>query len=60
MLAQIAAESGGSNAELKAMFGWTSDAMANLYTKEADARRLSKSGSEKLKVNIPSPHPASR
>lgn len=56
LLAQIAAESGGSNAELKALFGWTSDAMAALYTRQANARQLAKSGAEKLKENMPSPH----
>lgn len=55
-MAQRLAEAGGTNAELKALFGWNSDAMAALYTKNADKRRLSRSASEKLKANSPSPH----
>jgi integrase len=55
-LAQILAESGNSNAELKARFGWRSDAMAKLYTKKADKRRLAISGAAKLNENILTPH----
>lgn len=58
-VAQRLAEAGGSNAELKALFGWSSDAMAALYTKGADKRRLSYSAAEKLKANSLSPHPVS-
>lgn len=56
LLAQIVAESGGSNAELKALFGWTTDAMAAHYIKNANAKKLAQSGAEKLKENMPSPH----
>jgi integrase len=38
--ATIAAESGASEAELNAMFGWSGHQMAQLYTKKADRRRL--------------------
>ena len=38
--ATIAAESGASEAELNAMFGWTGHEMAQLYTKKADRKRL--------------------
>lgn len=38
--ATIAAESGASEAELNAMFGWTGHQMAQLYTKKADRKRL--------------------
>jgi integrase len=38
--ATIAAESGASEAELNAMFGWTGHEMAQLYTKAADRKRL--------------------
>jgi hypothetical protein len=55
-MAQRLAEAGGTNAELKALFGWNSDAMAALYTKNADKRRLSRAASEKLKANSLSPH----
>jgi integrase len=54
-LAQILAESGNSNSELKARFGWRSDAMANLYTKKADKKRLAMSGAAKLNENILTP-----
>lgn len=33
-VAQRLAEAGGSNAELKALFGWSSDAMVAIYTKK--------------------------
>lgn len=56
-IAQKLAESGGSNAELKALFGWSSDAMATLYTKKADQKKLAQAASEKLNGNILSPHP---
>lgn len=54
-LAVILAESGNSNSELKARFGWRSDAMANLYTREANKRKLAVAGAEKLKENDVSP-----
>ena len=38
--ATIAAESGASEAELNAMFGWSGHQMAGLYTRKADRRRL--------------------
>jgi len=55
-VAQKLAERGGSNQELKALFGWSSDAMATLYTKKADRRKMALSAAEKLNENIPSPH----
>ncbi|MFN7025748.1 MAG: tyrosine-type recombinase/integrase [Pseudorhizobium sp.] len=55
-VAQRLAESGGSNAEFRALFGWSSDAMVALYTKGADTRRLSHSAAEKMNVNSLSPH----
>ena len=55
-VAQKLAEKGGSNSELKALFGWSSDAMASLYTKKADRRRMALSGAEKLNENSLSPH----
>ncbi|MCF1479404.1 tyrosine-type recombinase/integrase [Agrobacterium vitis] len=56
-IAQKLAEAGGSNAELKALFGWNSDAMAALYTKKADRKKLSQAAATKLNGNILSPHP---
>lgn len=56
-VAQQLAEAGGSNAELKALFGWSSDAMAALYTRNADKRKLAEAAAEKLKGNSLSPHP---
>ncbi|QOZ44485.1 integrase [Bradyrhizobium sp. CCBAU 53340] len=38
--ATIAAESGATEAELNAMFGWSGHQMAQLYTRKADRRRL--------------------
>jgi integrase len=38
--ATIAAESGATESELNAMFGWTGHEMAQLYTKKADRKRL--------------------
>jgi integrase len=56
-VAQRLAEAGGSNAELKALFGWSSDAMAALYTRNADKKKLAEAAAEKLKANSLSPHP---
>jgi len=41
---------------LKALFGWSSDAMAALYTRNADKRKLSASAAKKLNENDLSPH----
>jgi integrase len=38
--ATIAAESGATEAELNAMFGWSGHQMAQLYTRKADRQRL--------------------
>jgi integrase len=38
--ANRAAENGATNAQLKAIFGWTTDAMPNLYTRKADRARM--------------------
>jgi integrase len=59
-VAQKLAEAGGSNAELKALFGWTSDAMATLYTRNADRKKLAEGAAQKLMVNSLSPHPSAR
>ncbi|WP_336294053.1 tyrosine-type recombinase/integrase [Bartonella sp. CB169] len=41
LAATRAANSGATVSQLKALFGWTEDKMASLYTKSADRRRLS-------------------
>jgi hypothetical protein len=43
-----AANSGATVAELEAIFGWRGGAMASLYTREADRRRLALGGMHKL------------
>jgi integrase len=43
-----AANNGATVAELEAIFGWQGGAMASLYTRSADRRRLSKGGMYKL------------
>ena len=54
-----AAENGATVAQLKAIFGWTDDAMPSHYTREADRVRLAKEGICKLVnetgISIPSP-----
>jgi integrase len=43
-----AAENGATQAQLKAMFGWTDDNMPSLYTKTADRARMAASGMSTL------------
>lgn len=43
-----AAENGATVAELEALFGWSGGAMASLYTRAADRRRLAKGSAAKL------------
>jgi len=43
-----AANAGATVAQLKAIFGWTSDSMPSLYTKTADRKRLAAEAIEKL------------
>jgi integrase len=43
-----AANAGATVTELKAIFGWSSDAMAGLYTRGADRRRLARRAMHKL------------
>lgn len=45
------AELGGTTEELKARFGWETDSMDGLYTREAGRRKLSKQASERLNGN---------
>lgn len=46
--ATIAADEGATGHELMAMFGWSRLSMAELYTKEADKKRLARNASERL------------
>src|SRR5262245_48431001 len=55
-----AANSGATVAQLEAIFGWTGGAMASLYTREADRKRLALEAMHKLAGNekrksIPAP-----
>jgi integrase len=54
-----AADNGATVAELNAIFGWRGTAMASLYTEEADRKRLSTQGMQKLAndsgTSIPAP-----
>ena len=49
--ANRAAHAGATNAELKALFGWTTEAMPSLYTKGAERERLAMSGSAKMELD---------
>lgn len=57
--ATTAANAGATVAQLEAIFGWTGGAMASLYTRKADRRRLAKEAMSKLandeRTSIPSP-----
>ncbi|MEQ1407725.1 tyrosine-type recombinase/integrase [Neorhizobium sp. Rsf11] len=46
--ATIAADEGATAHELMAMFGWSRLAMAEVYTKEADKKKLARGASERL------------
>jgi integrase len=43
-----AANNGATESQLRAIFGWTTDAMASLYTRAADRRRLAREAMHKL------------
>jgi len=58
-----AAESGATEHELNAIFGWTGNKMASLYTKTANRARLAERAMAKLSreqknISMPSPDPA--
>lgn len=60
--ATTAANNGATVAQLNAIFGWSGNAMASLYTRMADRQRLAKEAMHKLgnddRTSIPSPsHP---
>ncbi|WP_234796160.1 tyrosine-type recombinase/integrase [Agrobacterium vitis] len=46
--ATIAADEGATAHELMAMYGWSRLSMAEIYTKEADKKKLARSASERL------------
>uniref|UniRef100_UPI0035D12E5D tyrosine-type recombinase/integrase n=1 Tax=Bartonella sp. AP152HLJHH TaxID=3243469 RepID=UPI0035D12E5D len=48
LAATRAANSGATVSQLKALFGWTNDSMASLYTKSADRKKLSLESIQKL------------
>ncbi|WP_345119666.1 tyrosine-type recombinase/integrase, partial [Bartonella pachyuromydis] len=48
LAATRAANSGATVSQLKAIFGWTNDAMASLYTKSADRKKLALEAIKKL------------
>ncbi|WP_375614029.1 tyrosine-type recombinase/integrase [Bartonella sp. AC151YNML] len=48
LAATRAANSGATVSQLKALFGWTHDAMASLYTKSADRKKLALEAIKKL------------
>ncbi|WP_208440397.1 tyrosine-type recombinase/integrase [Bartonella raoultii] len=51
LAATRAANSGATVSQLKAIFGWTDDAMASLYTKSADRKKLALESIKKLQKN---------
>jgi integrase len=57
--ATTAANNGATTSQLKALFGWTSDAMPTLYTRAADRERLGREAGHMLenenRKSIPSP-----
>lgn len=53
--ATIAADDGATPYELMAMYGWSKIAMAEVYTKEANKRRLSRAAGERI-ANAFAPH----
>ena len=60
--ATTAANNGATTSQLKALFGWTSDSMPTIYTKNADRERLGREAGHMLandeRTSIPAPkHP---
>lgn len=56
--ARRAAENGATQAQLKAIYGWTNDKVAAIYIRDADRARLAREGMAKLSragTSIPSP-----
>jgi integrase len=55
-VAKIVAEGGTPTQQLKAYFGWSTDAMAAHCTRRADARMMALQAARGLNVNALSPH----
>lgn len=55
--ATIMAENGASEHELMAVFGWKDIRQAAHYTREANRKKTGMSGSAKIKLETPAPHP---
>lgn len=53
--ATIAAEEGATDRELMALYGWTTERQAGVYTRKADKARLAKQAAEKLKAGAGEP-----
>jgi integrase len=60
LAATRAANNGATAAELRALFGWSTERMASHYTREADRRRLAKGAISKLTNNARTSIPAPR
>ncbi len=56
--ATIAADEGATSQQLIAMFGWTRTAQADVYTREADKRRLARETAARIENRL-APHVAS-
>ena len=50
LAATIVAENGASEAQLMALFGWTDPAMARLYTRKANTKRLAREAASRLSI----------
>jgi integrase len=50
-----AAEQGATHEDLKAIFGWTTSKMVDVYVKKADQRRLATAAMAKLEKNEAEP-----
>lgn len=48
LCATTAADNGATEMELQALFGWTTNAMSSVYTKQANRRRLALAGALKM------------
>jgi len=48
LAATVVADNGASEQELQALFGWTSNAMSGIYTREANRKRQALAASYKL------------
>jgi integrase len=56
--ATIAAENGASDRQLMAMFGWSTERQAGVYTRRADRTRLAQVAAERLEIGTSIPAPA--